>query len=321
MPPKTIKWTAKKVIAKPRQTSVKVQPKVQPKATKTVKKQTDDMKIGTNLFSNLNSNIDVKLKTVDKPKVEKSIKDEKLVAVTTEIETMDNNTVTDAKIDIDPSRFKDLKIGTKWVDEDTEMLKKLYLIDKLNFSEIVAKMRRGKNVIITKLAELGIEKDVEKIRGDVDAFDKSDYAKLLNDYYNYKKIEKKEKMKEDSKIVKRVREEDKHIKIITELNDKIKNMDEKIDKLSMSMEILTKQNIELALNLNIMINNLKNHSVDTFPNEKKEDDTIIQEKKEIKHKNGKTYIVYGNDVFLKSGGKIGIHVGEYKNDQIVFTKN
>lgn len=310
MPPTAkTKWTAKKAIAKPRQTSVKVQPKVQPKATKTVKKQTDDMKIGTNLFSNLNSNIEIKL-GVDKPKVEKSIKDEKLVAVTTEIETNDNNIITD-------ERFKNLKIGTKWTHEDTDMLNKLYLVDKLDFMSIVAKMGRSKRTIIDKLEEHGIQKDVAKIRGGVDAFDTSDYAKLLDDYYNYRKMQRRKKIKGDNQIVKRVKKEDKYIQAITELNDNIKNMDNKIKLLddnvaimSISIESLVRQIAELSCKFDNVTNPTKNDNIKSL------NDTIIQEKKEIKHKNGNTYVVYGNDVFLENG----IYVGEYKNNKIVFMK-
>jgi len=219
-------------------------------------------------------------------------------------------------------KFNKLKIGKSWSVSEGEQLKKLYEEGK-DIAYIAEQLGRDKNILTKELVKLKLIDKAEDARG-LDNYKKSEYYKLVQEFYNNQKEVKKKNENEKNKTIKKIAnteifdkkdfktiEEQTHhtATIINELSLNNKMMLNLLEKIIIDNEHLKKSIDEIKLKLNIEDNNSKKEDPKT--EEKKEETKIIKYKK-------KEYIVHNNKLYTKTeSNKKGIIVGKYEDGKVI----
>ena len=90
--------------------------------------------------------------------------------------------------------------GTKWSLEETEQLKKEYLIDKINIGEICKNHKRFIGGITSRLQVLGLINEYDDTRGYIDFITTNTYKEMEKEkkmLYNQRRKEKKVKSEKE----------------------------------------------------------------------------------------------------------------------------
>ncbi len=206
-----------------------------------------------------------------------------------------------------PDKFKNLKLGKPWTEVDNMKLKKIYKDDKKNLAQVAEELGRDKNKIISELIGLKLVKDESEVRGIIE-YKTSDYYKLVQEYYSWQKDEKKKKIQEEKKTIKKIAN--------NEIFDKedFKSLKETINYL---VEVVQEQTMSIKL-LKTEIEQLNKNKTDEKIEENIEENNqeVDEEYKTIKHKK-KEYIVYKNNVYAKTeNNKKGVLVGTFEDGKV-----
>ncbi len=206
-----------------------------------------------------------------------------------------------------PDKFKNLKLGKPWTEVDNMKLKKIYKDDKKNLAQVAEELGRDKNKVISELIGLKLVKDESEVRG-IDDYKKSDYYKLVQEYYSWQKEEKNKQIKEEKKTIKKIANNELFDKEdFKTLKETINYLVEVVQEQTMNIKLLTKEIEELKMNNN-------NEKI----KEDKEDDNheLDKDYKTIKYKK-KEYIVYKNNVYAKTeSNKKGVLVGTFEDGKV-----
>ena len=144
-------------------------------------------------------------------------------------------------MDNKPVKFKNLKLGKPWTEVDSMKLKKLYNNDKKDLAQIAEELGRDKNKIITELIALNLVKEESEVRG-INEYKKSDYYKLVQEYYTWQKEEKNNQIKEEKKTIKKIVNNEVFDKEdFKSLNESIKYLVEVVQEQSLNIKLLTKE--------------------------------------------------------------------------------
>jgi len=99
-------------------------------------------------------------------------------------------------------KFNKLKIGKSWSVSEGEQLKKLYEEGK-DIAYIAEQLGRDKNILTKELVKLKLIDKAEDARG-LDNYKKSEYYKLVQEFYNNQKEVKKKNENEKNKTIKKI---------------------------------------------------------------------------------------------------------------------
>jgi len=222
-------------------------------------------------------------------------------------------------MDNKPVKFKNLKLGKPWTEVDSMKLKKLYNNDKKDLAQIAEELGRDKNKIITELIALNLVKEESEVRG-INEYKKSDYYKLVQEYYTWQKEEKNNQIKEEKKTIKKIVNNEVFDKEdFKSLNESIKYLVEVVQEQSLNIKLLTKEIENLKMSKEVKEtkeNNNGNNNGNNNENLKEVNQEPQEEYKTIKYKK-KEYILHNNKLYTKTeNNKKGLIVGTYEDGKV-----
>lgn len=210
-----------------------------------------------------------------------------------------------------PEKFKNLKLGNPWSEVDSMKLKKLYKDEKKNLAQVAEELGRDKNKIISELILLKLVKEESEVRG-IDNYKKSEYYKLVQEFYTWQKEEKSKQNKEEKKTIKKIANNEVFDKEdFKNLKDIINHLVESVQEQTVNIKLLTKEIEELKAYKNSSTSeNSEDKSI------KENNKEVNEEYKIIKHKK-KEYILYKNKIYIKTeNNKKGLMVGTYEDGKV-----